>query len=72
MTVTTVMHAMPSGGHRTVRVDVKRGTISLMPLANGGTRVVAVFHVDPKLEKLPAWCAWPISAYHTAQPSLHL
>ena len=45
----------PDGGDRTVRVDVKKGAIRLEPLKNGGTRITAVFNVDPKLQRLPAW-----------------
>jgi hypothetical protein len=45
----------PEGGVRTVRMEIKHAALSLYPLANGGTRVVAVGLVDPKLDVMPAW-----------------
>ena len=39
----------PDGGPRTVRVNVKRAAVSLVPLVNGGTRIAAMAHIDPLL-----------------------
>jgi hypothetical protein len=45
----------PDGGPRTVRVNVKRAAVSLVPLVNGGTRIAAMAHIDPLLDHFPAW-----------------
>jgi len=52
-----------------VRVDVKRAAVSLVPLANGGTRIAAVVHMDPKLDNFPAWCTSP--SLPPYQPGVH-